>query len=164
MSQSIHSIDQLVYFFGKPVKVKGNVQTTRDYLEVEDEAQGEIEFENGIKVTLSATANSDKTWQGITEIIGEKGKIVLDSSETPLWQVPEIQPPKPEEKEDVPETIKPAYYGPGHDKVIKDFIDSIRRRKKTYVTGKHSLYAMKIIIGIYESSENNGEAVSLRGL
>lgn len=164
MSQSIHSIDQLVYFFGKPVKVEGNVKTTRDYLEVEDEAQGEIEFENGIKVTLSATVNSDKTWQGITEIIGEKGKIVLDSAETPLWQVPEIQPPKPEEKENVPESIKPAYYGPGHDKVIKDFIDSIRQQKKTYVTGKNSLYAMNIIIGIYKSSENNGKAVSLREL
>ena len=161
MSQSIHSIDQLVYFFGKPMAVKGMVWTTRDYLEIEDEAEGEIEFESGVIVNLRASANSDKTWTGITKIKGEKGEIVLDSAETIVWKV-NFPKPKLEEQEDIPEDIKPRYYGPGHLKVINDFIEAVKNHRKPYVNAEDSIDAMKIINGIYESSKKNGERIALK--
>lgn len=158
MSQSIHSIDQLVYFFGKAKSVKGKVWTTRDYLEIEDEAEGEILFENGVKVKLRATANSEKLWEGITKIKGEKGEIILDSAEVIKWNV-DFPKPKIEEQENVPENIKPGYYGLGHLKVINDFISAIKEHKKPYVTAEDSIEAMRIIIGIYKSSKNKGKEI-----
>jgi UDP-N-acetyl-2-amino-2-deoxyglucuronate dehydrogenase len=161
MSQAIHSIDQLVYFFGNPLRVKGNVRTTRDYLEVEDEADAVIEFASGESVTLKTTANSEKTWKGITSITGEKGKIILDSAETLMWDVPNVEKPLLEEKESISTEFKPKYYGPGHMKVIEDFISSIGKGERPYVTGEDCLDAMKIIFGIYGSSAKGGEWVNL---
>lgn len=161
MSQSIHSIDQLVYFFGKPKAVKGKVWITRDYLEIEDEAEGEIEFESGVIVRVKATANSDKTWTGITKIKGEKGEIILDSAETLVWNV-DYPKPKEEEQENVSEDIKPKYHGPGHLKVIKNFIEAVKNNRKPDVIAEDSIDAMKIIIGIYESSEKNGERIMIK--
>ena len=161
MSQAIHSIDQLVYFFGKPIKVKGNARITRDYLEVEDEAEAMVEFVSGVVVKILTTANSEKTWQGITTILGEKGKMVIDSSETLVWDVPGVEKPSSEEEESIPSDLKPKYYGPGHLKVINDFVSSIAEGKQPYVTGEDCLDAMKIIFGIYDSSERNGEWVEL---
>jgi UDP-N-acetyl-2-amino-2-deoxyglucuronate dehydrogenase len=164
MSQSIHSIDQLVYLFGKPVEVRGNVRITRDYLEIEDEAKAEIRFASGIMAKISATANSEKTWQGITTIVGKEGKIILDSAETLVWEVPNTEKPLPEENEPIPSKLKPGYYGPGHMNLINDFISSISEGMPPYVVGEDCLEAMKIIFGIYKSSGERGRWIELSEL
>ena len=153
LSQSIHSIDQLVYFFGRPVSVEGKIRTTRDYLEVEDEAEGRITFLDGLVVDVKVSANTDKLWRGITKIVGEKGSIVLDSADTIRWDVPYHERPKKEETEPIPKELKPSYYGPGHKKVIDDFIESILNKREPTITGENILEASRIIFGIYKSSE-----------
>ena len=159
LSQAIHSIDQLVYFFGKPVSVEGKTWTTRSYLEIEDEAEAKINFLNGLKVDIKVSANSDKLWKGITKIIGEKGSIILDSAETLVWDVPYHEKPKKEESEPIPKELKPLYYGPGHKKVIDNFINSIIKNQRPVIIGEDILDASRIIFGIYKSSETGKPVV-----
>ncbi|MBI2067953.1 MAG: Gfo/Idh/MocA family oxidoreductase [Deltaproteobacteria bacterium] len=157
MSQAIHSIDQLVFLFGKPSHVEGQVWRVRDSIEIEDEAQGVIFFENGVRVDLRATNNSSNhLWQGVTSIEGDKGRIVLDSEKVVLWDVVAgAARPTPEEIEEIPEVYKPAYYGPGHRKVIHHFINVIQGRESLRVSGEESCESLKIIWDFYSGSSNN---------
>ena len=156
MSQAIHSIDQLVYLFGNPVAIEGRIKTTRDYLDIEDEADATFFFKTGCLAQISAKSNDqDQVWQGITEIQGTRGRIVLDSSDTKIWEVPDFPEPMTEEIEEIPERYKPDYYGPGHLKVINDFINSVCNGTNPAVTARQSLESLKLILGVYESSKKH---------
>ena len=158
MSQAIHGIDQLIYLFGKPLAVKGMVWSTRSYLEVEDEADAAIFFKNNRICRLKATVNSlDEEWKGITLITGSEGEISLDSEKIIKWDVPKYDPPPDEEIEEVPEIYKPRYYGPGHLKVINDFIMRLLSKDEKCITGLDSLTAVKLILAIYECSVSGGK-------
>ena len=158
MSQAIHSIDQLLYLFGQPEKVSARVRRTRPYIEVEDEAEGVITFQTGVKARFRATANSSKTlWQGLTLIRGTDGLIELDSAETRTWNVPVGEPPVREQIEDVPEVYKPVYYGPGHRKVINAFLDAVEGGTAPPGGDQLALTALLTIFGMYESSNRGHE-------
>ncbi len=157
MSQAIHSIDQLVYLFGRPVSVSAQITKTRNYIDVEDEASGIIHFDNNLSAKITATANSKHhQWQGVTEIYGTNGTIILDSHKTVSWDINKhLTPPKPEEQENVPFEFKPFYYGPGHLKVIQNFIASITNHQTLIADASTSLDSLKIILGMYDSSKRN---------
>lgn len=156
MSQSIHSIDQLVYLFGNPTAIQGRIRTTRDYLDIEDEADATVFFKTGCLAQISAQSNDqDQVWQGITEIQGTRGRIVLDSSDVTVWEVPDCPKPDKEEPEKIPKRYKPTYYGPGHLKVINDFITSAYNGTVPSVTGRQSLMSIRMVLAIYESSQKH---------
>ena len=154
MSQAIHSIDQLIFLFGTPEAVSGEVRTTRPYIEVEDEAEGWIRFQNGVTVKVTATTNAtDTLWRGITSICGTKGKIQLDSAHVACWDVPGTDPPSEEEQEEVPPMYKPTYYGPGHRKVIHAFLAAIQNGEHPVGGGLDSLLSFYTILAFYQSSQ-----------
>lgn len=153
LSQSIHSIDQLVYFFGKPVEVDGHVQTLRPGLEVEDEAEGTVLFESGVKAHIRASCNAtDCVWRAITTVVGSHGRIELDSADTTCWEVPGIPAPVAEEPEIVPELYKPIYYGPGHFKVVQDFLAAVTTASPAASPAAVAIPAMSAVLAFYRSS------------
>lgn len=161
MSQAIHSIDQLVFLFGKARAVSGQVWTKRKGINVEDEAQAEIQFMDDVTVSVFATTHSEKyPWKGITEIEGSRGRIVLDSENCAVWDVSQMPSPPDEEAEDIPERFKPVYYGPGHLKVIRNFAGAVRGAEILRAPGEETMEALRIIWGIYQSSET-GKQVAL---
>lgn len=150
MSQAIHSIDQLVFLFGQAIGVSGRVWTVRDFIDVEDEAEAVIRFPDNIEVSLRATTNSrNYSWRGITEIQGSRGRIVLNSERTPVWDVPETERPLEEEPEEIPLSLKPSYFGPGHKKVIENFIASLEGCESLQTPGEEALGALKIVWQLY---------------
>ena len=161
LSQSIHNIDQLIYMLGfNPVEVSCKTKITREGNDVEDEAKGIIYFDNGMQVEINTTANSEEDWECITEITGEDARIRIDSSKTLLWEIP-LGFPELEESEDIPEDIKPNYYGPGHKKIVDDFVSSIVNNRDPKFVVEDALLTMKIIFGMYKSAENDGQIVRL---
>jgi UDP-N-acetyl-2-amino-2-deoxyglucuronate dehydrogenase len=164
LSQALHRIDQLVYFFGKPIEVAGRTRTTRDYIEVEDYAKGHILFENGVRTDIETNNSEDEAGNETISLIrinGEKGSIVLSDDKTPIWNVRNIPKPEEEDTNAIPQHIRPSYYGPCHEVVIDDFVDSILERRNPAISGKDSLDSMKIIFGFYESANNGGTPISL---
>jgi UDP-N-acetyl-2-amino-2-deoxyglucuronate dehydrogenase len=156
MSQAIHSLDQLLYLFGTPTKVKGIVRKTRDYITIEDECEAYLQFSNKIIASFKASANSTKhDWYGKTTIQTTKGNIVLNSDKIENWshQFPQ---PNTEEIESVPEIFKPHYYGPGHKKVINNFLKSIESKKTSQANAISGLDSINTALNIYDSSEASG--------
>ena len=94
-------------------------------------------------------------WQGITEIQGTHGRIVLDSADVRVWEVPDYPKPEKEEPENISRHYKPIYYGPGHLKVINDFITAVYNGSVPGVTGRQSLMSLKLVLAIYKSSQQN---------
>ena len=164
LSQALHRIDRLVYFFGKPTHVQGTIKTIRDYIEVEDYAKGEIYFENGIKVSLEANNTSgDPKTISIINIVGDKGEIRLLDDKTPIWDV-NYQKPFEVDINNIPSDFRPPYYGPCHEMLIDDFVNAVKLNKSPLVTGKDALQAMKIVFGFYKSAENGQRKINLDNL
>jgi len=52
----------------------------------------------------------------------------------------------------IPTKFRPVYYGPCHEFVIDDFVDSIVNNRRPFIVGEDSLGAMKVIFGLYKSA------------
>lgn len=156
MSQALHRIDRLVYFFGSAKYVEGYVKTTRDYIEVEDYAKGKIFFHNGIVADIESNNSSgDPTTKSTIKIKGSKGSIILSDDKTPEWNVLDFDKPNEISVENIPSEYRPPYYGPAHEKVIDNFVGSVLNDKKLKITGEDSILAMNIIFGFYKSAKES---------
>ena len=156
LSQALHRIDQLVYFFGPAESVEGTTEITRPYIKVEDYAKGKIFFKNNITADIesnNSSGNSDTT--SIIKISGSNGRITLSDDKTVYWDVKNL--PKPGEigVDKIPLCYRPEYYGPAHELLIDDFVDAIKNDRKPIVNGADSLDAMKIIFCFYESAKES---------
>ncbi|MDT8389829.1 MAG: TIM barrel protein [Lentisphaeria bacterium] len=73
-NQAIHNIDEIVFCFGVPAKVRANIWTQTHDIEAEDVAFATWQYENGFVLSLHATTSYPQpTWYSKTEITGEKG-------------------------------------------------------------------------------------------
>ncbi len=154
ISQALHRIDRLVYFFGPAKYVEGITKTTRPYIEVEDYAKGKIYFDNNIIVDIESNNSSGNPETiSIIKIKGTKGSIVLSDDKTMEWSVEGVSKPGEADINNVPIEFRSAYYGPCHEMVINDFVDAVVNNRRPFVSGKDSLDAMKIILGFYKSDK-----------
>jgi N-acyl homoserine lactone hydrolase len=148
MCQALHDIDRMVFLFGKPKVIHAKMGSKRE-IEVEDWAEVELEFPNGIKSTLTANTFSQEGWVGDTSIITERGEILLSSQYTYKWPFGENPPV---DLDNVEEKYKPKYYGPHHGIIIHDFIDSIKENKEPIVSGRSTLDTLALLFEIYEKA------------
>lgn len=154
ISQALHRIDLLIYFFGKPVCVEGITKKTRDYIEVEDYAKGNVYFENGIIASIEANNSSgNPDTISVTKIKGTNGSITLSDDKTPEWNVNGLPKPQEVDINNIPTEFRPAYYGPCHEMVINDFVDSLVKNRELSIKAQDSIDAMKVIFGFYKSAE-----------
>lgn len=158
LSQALHRIDQLAFIFGDAIAVDGKIECTRSYIEVEDYAKGQIFFPKGIIVDIEAnntSGNSDTI--SIIHITGTKGEIILSDDKTTLWDVIGVQAPEEVDINAIPTSHRPAYYGPCHEKIIDDFVNSITEDRPPIISGRDAIASMKIIFGFYEASRKKSK-------
>jgi len=166
INQTIHDLDLLGWFVGKPSRLQGQISTLYHDIEVEDIASAIILFDNGAHgVVQVGVVDAVETTR--LEICGEKGKIVKEEGKTqhatlgrPLkeyvaeervWDVGihyDWRELKPET-----ETIV------GHTAVIKDFAQAILGDKEPMVNGENGRISLELMNAIILSSFE-GKAVS----
>lgn len=154
ISQALHRIDLIAYFFGKPRYVEGIVRTTRPEIEVEDYAKGKVYFANEVIVDIEAnnsSGNSDTV--SIIKIKGTRGDIVLSDDKTLQWDVEGIPFPEEADINRIPARYRPVYYGPCHELIIDDFVDAIVNDRSPAIVGEDALASMKIIFGFYAAAK-----------
>lgn len=165
----VHALDLTLYLMGnpKPVSVFGatyakfgpfgkgrggwGVQVEGGAYDVEDLAAAQVRFDNGATLVLEASwaqhVEKDRLYN---ELYGEKGGATLEPFRIFT------------EKYGRPIDITPQYPKVGgHDGEIAHFIECIIEDKEPLATAEQALDVMKILDGIYASSQS-GKSVTLK--
>jgi predicted dehydrogenase len=91
MNQAIHQLDALVSVAGLPVRVRGQVRSTRHRAAVEDDAIALLEWESGATGTLVASLADPAGYERI-ELFGDRGAVRLsDGYEVRITQHDDAQ-------------------------------------------------------------------------
>ncbi len=150
LCQGLHDLDRIIHCFGKPQVISSRIKTTRDYIDIEDEAQVHLQLPNNIPWHINASANSSTLWSGKISITGTTGSILIDAEKIMEWNVPNFPHPKIDQKPYRP--FIPPYYDPCHEDVIEDFIQSILKDKEPAINGQSTLPALETLFEIYDKS------------
>lgn len=168
INQSPHCLDLFSWLAGMPSTIIARTNTRLHDIEVEDEAVALLDYPNGATGYIYASTNEVPQTQRI-EICGDKGKIVLDSSnltlygvETPIkqftvestsmWSAPKAEPIAIEL--DAPTDIK------GHGVITQNFARAILYGEPLLTPGEEGLNALELINGIILSGKT-GKKVTL---
>ena len=151
LCQGLHDIDRIIHCFGQPRVISSQIKTTRDYLDVEDEAQAVLQLPHNILWQITASANEPTLWSGKISVEGSKGSLVLDSEKVLEWNVPGVPVPAINQKPQ--RGFVPSYYDPCHEEIIEDFIQSIMHNQELMISGESSLPALHTLFEIYDKSK-----------
>lgn len=127
INQSIHTLDLMLRYLGKPVKIAASMQNhhLRDVIEVEDTIEAWMEFEGGKRASFYATNAYAGDAPVILEISFEKGRATMIDKAIQIKKDGEdMKTFICEEKND---SGGKAYWGKGHLSCIKDFYECIEK-------------------------------------
>ncbi len=146
MNQGAHPMDLLVWFAGKPRKVRGDFGALAHDIETEDWAAGIIEFASGVRSVVNTTTNvtlgaeagrsRDRVW---FEVHGTEGSAFLVNGEVVETNIASLaDPPAPE------------FPGP-----VEDFMAAVRDGRPPAVSIEQARWSVELIAAVYESARKN---------
>ncbi len=162
INQSIHYIDLLLYIFGKPESVSGKCRKLlHEQIETEDVGIGTVEFENGCLGTIEGTTAAYPGLYAELAVFAEKGTVIIRNDELLFYQFQDGKDPAFEELLN-PQKANSLHQDAGvdpasHRRQYEDFVTAVREKRKPVVTGEDALMSLKLIKGIYESSQQGKE-------
>lgn len=157
INQAIHTIDAMCYLMNSPAVMVDATVTKRSKLdiEVEDTAEGVIEFENGVlanfhainyysdnsKISLEFDCNN-----GIARLEGDTATVTLKNGDV-LTSSPDDH--------SLDYGMVKNYWGVCHYKQISDFYRHIRTNEPMYISAESAFKSQEIVFAIYESGREN---------
>ena len=150
INQSIHTLDLLLRYLGKPVKVRASLSNHHlpGIIEVEDTVEAWMEFEGGGRACFYASNGYACDAPVLLEIQGEKGRITIDDQEVRL-QTNGVGTERFDASRS--EGIGKSYWGVGHKACIRDFYDSLEKGKNFPVDLASIETTFDTMMRIYES-------------
>ena len=149
INQAIHTLDLLQWFLGDIAGIKGSYDTKllKDVIEVEDTAEAVIKFKSGAVALFYATNCYVTDSPILLEVICEKAKLTLEEKLTITYKDGSTEVVTENDKA----TGEKAYWGCGHEALIRDFYDSLIKGRELFVDGTRGITALRMIEGIYRS-------------
>lgn len=165
MNQSIHVIDLLVHFCGRPAAACAFTDVLSHYdIQVEDVAAASVRFENGCLATISATTACNPGFPRRLELCGERGSVVLVNDRLERWSFLDqdeeddrilAEGRQGEEAPDGGAADPKAISFEGHRRQIADLTAAILENRDPIIPGTEGRRAVELICGIYESARSN---------
>ncbi len=155
INQAIHTIDLLQWMMGGIQRVCGLVRTSTHSIESEDLGVAAVEYVGGaIGVIEGSTAIRPGVKERV-EIHGQKGSLVLEGGNITSWKVEGCSEADyvDEQKVSYGSTSSPAISHVNHKAQLEEIVTSIQRNIDSSVPGEEGLKSLRIVLGIYESSE-----------
>jgi predicted dehydrogenase len=154
INQAIHTIDLLQWFMGGAKRVSGLVRTSTHAIESEDLGIATVEFLSGAAGVIEGTTAVQPGFKERLEIHGRKGSVTLEGGFVTSWKVEgcnetDYVDPQPVS---VGGSASPAISHERHRAQLADIIAAIQAGEPSMVSGEEGLKALKIVLGIYESS------------
>lgn len=156
INQAIHSIDLLQYLMGPVEAVCGNCATLyHKEIETEDVGLALVKFKNGAVGTIEGTTLARPGFHSGIQIFGQTGTAVIKNDKLDFY---DIEGESGDEFRELMEKgdceITYGWYNlVPHIRQFQDVCDAIKNDRDPLVTGEEGLKALKIIKGIYQSSE-----------
>ena len=145
-----HKFDLLSDLIGNPVSVFGKMDTLTHEYEVEDSCSAILEMENGAHCLASFNWNS-KVWSDEFEILGTKGKIIMDPCDSDSLIVRlNNRVLKGMGKEET--SISMSNHPNVHFPLVDDFVKAIQKDTEPKVTGEKAIWANRILSAIEKSA------------
>ena len=151
INQSIHTLDLLVQFIGKPIETEASVHNhhLKNIIEVEDTLEAYIEFEKGPVCFYATTAYSSNSPVFI-ELECENVIIRMEDSEvTRIFH--------DGHRENVSfykdYTVGKDYWGTGHTACIKDFYECVKTGKQFPINLESVQDTFSLMMDIYQSAK-----------
>ena len=158
INQAIHTIDAMRYLMNSDVVRVESTVATRGKLdiEVEDTAEGVIEFENGVLANFHAINYYSKDSQISLEFDCQNGTAtLLGDTATIRFNDGTTQVSKPADDEFVDYGNVKNYWGVCHYKQISDFYNYIKTGEAMYIPVESAFKTQDVVFAIYESGREH---------
>lgn len=159
LTQSIHTLDLLCLFLGRPAGIKAYFDTVIHDIEVEDVCSASIRFENGAVAGATVTNSALRTWWQRLDILGTHGTVTVEDNRITRWEFAADRPDDADAGAEnaLDKSIGARGYGTGHPRIIDDFISSIIEDRPFRITGEEALEVSEVIWAAYRSSRSGNE-------
>lgn len=157
MNQAIHNLDLLLWFMGTPSEVFSMEATRLRKIEAEDVSVGVVRFESGALASIQAsTTVYSKNFEESITLFGENGAVKIGGSNALYFEHLDIAGMEDYEIADLKEKVKNDPWGtPGHQWILEDMVHAIQENREPAVTGEDGEMALKLVLKMYESANNN---------
>jgi UDP-N-acetyl-2-amino-2-deoxyglucuronate dehydrogenase len=156
VSQAIHLIDLLLWYFGEPVSVFAEAGVFRTPTEGDDVSVAVVRFKSGAIGQITSTVSAFGDERSRVEVYGsEMTAISSGSAYSPSSEPFQLSAPDPaaaEEAQRYADERVPSGYRVLHRGAIRDFLDAIREGREPLAGIEASRNALHVTAGIYKSA------------
>ncbi len=158
MMQAIHTIDLLQWMMGGVRRVCGLARTSTHAIESEDLGVAAVEFASGAVGVIEGSTAVQPGFKERIEVHGQKGSVILEGGNIAAWKVEGCDDAEfvDAQKVSYGSTSSPAISHVNHKAQLEEIITAIQDNAEPSVNGEEGLKSLRIILGIYESSERGG--------
>lgn len=151
INQSIHTLDLLLHYLGKPFTIGATMANhhLKDCIQVEDTVEAWMSFEDNKRACFYATGAYVTDAPVFLELQGEWGRITMNGPEITL-SIPEQNSRRMIYEQE--NGIGKGYWGCGHEACIRDFYDCLREKRPFRVNLKSVENTFEAVMKIYEIS------------
>ncbi|HUS58158.1 MAG TPA: Gfo/Idh/MocA family oxidoreductase [Planctomycetota bacterium] len=159
LTQSIHTLDLLCLFLGRPTGVKAYFGTLVHEIEVEDVCGASLRFDNGALAGVAATNGAFKEWWQRIDLIGTQGTVTVEDNRIVRWEFADSRPEDATvgNEDSLEKSLGAHGYGTGHRRLIADFLSSIIEDRPFRISGEEALRVSEVIWAAYRSAESGCE-------
>jgi UDP-N-acetyl-2-amino-2-deoxyglucuronate dehydrogenase len=155
INQAIHTVDLLRWILGPVAGVSAfSGRLLHGGIEGEDTLVATLRFENGALGTIEAATSVYPGFRRRLEITGTEGTVILDGDNLSTWTLRDGSPNPSMSAGDVSNgSADPmAIDCEGHRRVMADFAEAIRHRRKPLVDGRDGRDSLELVEFIYRSA------------
>lgn len=155
INQAIHTIDLLQWMMGGVRRVCGLVRTSTHAIQAEDLGVALVEFSSGALGVIEGSTAIQPGFKERIEIHGQKGSVTLEGGNITGWKVEGCTETDYVDAQKVSygSTSSPAISHVNHRAQLSEIVTAIQQNADSSVHGEEGLKSLRIVLGIYESSQ-----------
>jgi predicted dehydrogenase len=148
MNQAVHSLDLLLWMFGKPRAIAGMTHGNRSVIQTEDVGVAILRFEHGVLATFEATTSAFPGFEERIEVHGPEASCVVEKGNMICWR----------QKDDHPAPPPPHFAPPTQDlnskftlfqRQYRNILAAIRKEEELVVKPEEAIDVIEATLAIY---------------
>lgn len=157
MNQAIHTLDLIIYLFGKVLSLEAKALFNKKKLQAEDFVNISMKLQNNVICNFTATTRANINYHGKIDVYDEKKRITIDGMSFNyfnFWK--KNKKYRILDKSEVFKGNNPIFkaMGYGHKKILSEFLNEKKYKSSYDLEIEKNLYVLKIIHTIYYNINN----------